>query len=53
MAAGGYAIAEPDMPARDFTVSLHWSRRFETDPGNVWLRQRLLALFADMGENPV
>nr|WP_315231952.1 LysR substrate-binding domain-containing protein [uncultured Albidiferax sp.] len=53
VAAGGYAIAEPDMPARDFTVSLHWSRRFETDPGNVWLRQRLLALFADMGENPV
>ena len=47
VAAGGYAIAEPDMPARDFSVSLHWSRRFETDPGNVWLRQTLLALFAD------
>jgi DNA-binding transcriptional LysR family regulator len=34
----GYAIVEPAFPQRDFTVSLHWSRRFEADPGNRWLR---------------
>lgn len=45
--AGGYAIVEAELPARDFTVSLHWSRRFESDPGNQWMRQTLLALFAE------
>ena len=24
---GAYAIVEPDFPLREFTVSLHWSRR--------------------------
>lgn len=33
-----YAVVEPDFPLRQFTVSLHWSRRFEADPGNRWLR---------------
>lgn len=46
-AAGGYALIEPPFPLRDFTVSLHWSRRFETDPGNQWLRQTIVALFAE------
>ncbi len=44
--AGGYAIVEPELPVRDFSVSLHWSRRFENDPGNRWMRQTLLSLFA-------
>lgn len=44
---GGYAIIEPAFPLRDFTVSLHWSKRFESDPGNRWMRQSLLALHAD------
>ncbi|MBU0589442.1 MAG: LysR family transcriptional regulator [Gammaproteobacteria bacterium] len=44
--AGGYAIIEPPFPLRDFTVSLHWSKRFESDPGNRWLRQLLVELFA-------
>ena len=35
---GGLAIVEPKFPKRDFTVSLHWSRRFEVDMGNAWLR---------------
>ena len=43
---GGYAIIEPPFPLRDFTVSLHWSRRFEADPGNRWMRQTLVDLFA-------
>lgn len=42
---GGYAIVEPAFPRRDFTVSLHWSRRFEADPGNRWLRQLIVTLF--------
>lgn len=45
--AGGYAIIEPPFALRDFTVSLHWSRRFEADPGNAWLRQLIVALFRD------
>jgi DNA-binding transcriptional LysR family regulator len=46
-ADGGYAIIEPPFPLRDFTVSLHWSRRFEADPGNQWLRQTIVALFVE------
>lgn len=44
--SGGYAIIEPPFPLRDFTVSLHWSRRFESDPGNHWLQQTMVALFS-------
>ncbi|HEY2257396.1 MAG TPA: LysR substrate-binding domain-containing protein [Variovorax sp.] len=43
---GGYAIVEPAFPLRDFSVSLHWSRRFEADPANRWLRQVIKELFA-------
>jgi DNA-binding transcriptional LysR family regulator len=42
---GGYAIVEPAFPQRDFVVSLHWSRRFEGDPGNRWLRDVIEELF--------
>jgi DNA-binding transcriptional LysR family regulator len=42
---GGYAIVEPDFPLRDFTVALHWSKRFEGDPGNRWLRGVIEGLF--------
>ena len=45
--AGGYAIVEPEFPARDFTVSLHWSKRFESDPGNLWLREVIEELFRE------
>lgn len=44
---GGYAIVEPSFPLRDFTVSLHWSKRFESDPGNRWLRQVIVELFSE------
>ena len=46
-ADGGYAIIEPPFPLRDFTVSLHWSRRFEADPGNRWMREVMEALFRE------
>lgn len=42
---GGYAIVEPDFPLRDFAVALHWSKRFEADPGNRWLRGVIEQLF--------
>jgi DNA-binding transcriptional LysR family regulator len=42
---GGYALVEPPLPLRDFVVSLHWSKRFESDPGNRWLRGAIEVLF--------
>jgi DNA-binding transcriptional LysR family regulator len=42
---GGYAIVEPEFPLRDFTVSLHWSKRFEAEPGNRWLRDLVVSLY--------
>jgi DNA-binding transcriptional LysR family regulator len=44
-AGGGYRIIEPALPLRDFTVSLHWSRRFEHDPSHRWLRELMCRLF--------
>ena len=44
---GGYAIVEPEFPQRDFVVSLHWSKRFESDPGNRWLRGVIEQLFKE------
>ncbi|MES2532980.1 MAG: LysR substrate-binding domain-containing protein [Pseudomonadota bacterium] len=47
MEQGGYAIIQPPFPLQNFSVSLHWSRRFESDPGNRWLRETLVRLFAE------
>ena len=44
---GGYAIVEPDFPQRDFTVSLHWSRRFDADPSHRWFKAVVEELFAE------
>ena len=41
----GCALVEPPFAGRDFTVYLHWSRRFEADPGNRWFRERVTGLF--------
>ncbi len=41
----GCAVMEPPFAARDFTVYLHWSRRFEAEPGNRWFRERVRGLF--------
>lgn len=38
-------ILEPDWPDLDFTVSMHWSRRFDMEPGSQWLRAHVLRLF--------
>ncbi|VWX62443.1 DNA-binding transcriptional regulator, LysR family [Burkholderiales bacterium 8X] len=42
---GGYTIVEPAFPLRDFTVSLHWSKRFEADAANTWMRHLVSELF--------
>jgi DNA-binding transcriptional LysR family regulator len=44
----GFAIVQPDFPLRDFGVSLHWSRRFEDDAANRWLRQLIVGLFGEV-----
>jgi DNA-binding transcriptional LysR family regulator len=44
--AGALAILEPDLPLRDFTVSMHWSARFDKDPCLQWLRATVAQLFS-------
>jgi DNA-binding transcriptional LysR family regulator len=44
--AGELAIIEPDLPLRDFTVSMHWSQRFDKDPCQRWLRENVSQLFS-------
>lgn len=45
-----YALLPVDLPHSRFTVSLHWSRRFETDPAHRWVRQLFVGLFKDKGD---
>jgi DNA-binding transcriptional LysR family regulator len=44
---GGNAIIEIPIRSRNFIVSLHWSKRFESDAGNSWMRQTLMDLFLE------
>ena len=44
-ADGTTTVIEPPFPLQDFTVSLHWSQRFESDSANRWLRQLIVKLF--------
>jgi DNA-binding transcriptional LysR family regulator len=43
--AGALALIEPELPLRDFTVSMHWSARFDKDPCLQWLRSTVSHLF--------
>jgi len=45
-----YLLLEPGLPLKDFTVSLHWSRRFEQQPMQRWFRQLVLELFGQAPE---
>ncbi len=45
VALGEHALLEPELPLREFTVSLYWSRRFDHEPAQRWLRGRIEALF--------
>jgi len=42
---GAFRVLRPDLGTQDFAVSLHWSRRFEQDSANRWLRETALRLF--------
>ncbi|MCZ2105105.1 MAG: LysR family transcriptional regulator [Burkholderiales bacterium] len=41
-----YTIAEITLPMRQFDVSIHWSRRYDADPANRWLRELAMTLFS-------
>lgn len=40
-----FAVLPASLPRSAFTVSLHWSRRFDTDPGHQWMRRLFVKLF--------
>ncbi|MES2246444.1 MAG: LysR family transcriptional regulator [Pseudomonadota bacterium] len=40
-----YALLPAELPQSTFTVSLHWSGRFESDPAHQWMRQLVVGLF--------
>ncbi len=42
---GGYALIDAALPDQRFTVSLHWSPRYENDPLLRWARGLILELF--------
>jgi DNA-binding transcriptional LysR family regulator len=42
---GAFRVLRPDLGTPDFAVSLHWSRRFEHDSANRWLRETTIRLF--------
>lgn len=43
-----FSIIDPGLPDAEFEVYLHWPRRFEHEAGNIWLRQLITELFADV-----
>jgi DNA-binding transcriptional LysR family regulator len=45
--AGGCAVVEPPFEGADFTVSLHWSHRFEANPAHRWFREEVVRLFRE------
>lgn len=42
-----YAVLAAQLPRSTFTVSIHWSRRFELDPAHQWVRNLFIGLFKD------
>jgi len=42
---GTLRVMRPDLGVANVPVSLHWSRRFENDRANRWLRETTLRLF--------
>ncbi len=47
VASGGCVMVQPPFVDCKFTVSLHWSHRFESDPDNRWFREQVVRLFAE------
>ncbi len=44
---GKFTAWRPRVGLPAFDVSVHWSWRFEGDPGNRWLRERIVDLFGE------
>lgn len=47
-----YAIVPAVLPRSSFTVSLHWSRRFDADPAHRWMRNLIVGLFTNHAVTP-
>jgi DNA-binding transcriptional LysR family regulator len=45
--SGELTVVNSDIALPPFTVSLHWSWRHHNDPGLRWLREQIVALFAE------
>lgn len=45
-----YALLPATLPRSTFTVSIHWSRRFDADPAHRWMRSLFVGLFKGQGE---
>lgn len=44
---GAFKALPPPIAIPPAEVAVHWHERFEADPGNRWLRERVIELFAD------
>ena len=44
---GKFRSLTPPVPIAPAEVAVHWHERFAADPGNRWLRERVIELFAD------
>ena len=44
---GQYAVLRPRVGLPKFDVSVHWYGRYENEPGNRWLRERIVELFGE------
>jgi DNA-binding transcriptional LysR family regulator len=43
---GKFRTIAPPVPIPPAEVAVHWHERFEADPGNRWLREQIIELFA-------
>jgi len=48
-AGGRFKSLPPPVPIPLADVGVHWHERFDRDPGNRWLRELILELFAEKG----
>ena len=44
---GNFKTVPPPVPISAAEVAVHWHERFEADPGNRWLREQIIDLFAE------
>ena len=44
--SGAFRSLPPPVPIPSAEVAVHWHERFDVDPGNRWLREQLVELFA-------